>query len=104
MAIRDIDRLVATNKHVKRVDFGYLADLEAIAAIGAYGHHPNHCHKEMVSLVGGIADIPRTEIKAPLKIKPGGNVRAWVSQTFLLPHVLFAWIFANCQKSSKARI
>ena len=104
MALRDIDRLIATNKHVKRVDFGYLADLEAIAAIGAYGHHPNHCHKEMVSLVGGIADIPRTEIKVPLKIKPGGNVRAWVSQTFVLPHVLFAWIFANCQKSWKARV
>ena len=104
MALRDVHRLIATNKHVHMDDFGHLSKLEAIAATGAHGTHPNHCHRDMVALVGEISEIPRTQFKVPLKVRPGSSVRAWMDQVFLLPHVLFSWVFSNCQKSWKARI
>ena len=72
-------------------DSSTLQDLQNLASIGSYGRYSNKCYSDMMRKLPTQIKVPEVfEDKLPFK-----NPLGWLHQAFLLPHELFAAIWAN---------
>ena len=105
MALADMEQVLASNPNANRSDFAELELLEALRNLGSRGRYPQNCSRDFFALANtSNGEIPSQEIPVPLKVGNAARPVVWTPLSFLLPQVMFAWIFANCAKTWKKRI
>jgi len=75
-----------------------LSALEKLAHLGSHGRLPNHCHRDLVSLLA----LPKLELsyfRMKLTCGPRNSRSDWFTQAFLLPHLVLASLYENFRGS-----
>ena len=88
LAIKDLDASAASGG-------GKLKDLQAMAKLGNYGKLPNNVHRDFMNTMSKDSSIDQPfRTKMPFDLGLGE-----VDQDIILPHALFASIYANYKES-----
>jgi len=77
-----------------------LSALEKLAHLGSHGRLPNHCHRDLVSLLA----LPKLELsyfRMKLTCGPRNSRSDWFTQAFLLPHLVLASLYIGPIRISK---